>query len=607
MKKNISKLLLILPLFSAFLSCHYLDKEPDSLLSEELVWKTRRQSEAYLYNIYSYMLFGENDGAWQLGISEESFITIPGTVARKINDGNWGPSSTIWDIWGTCYVAIRSSHIFENNIDKVPASELSDDLKKQYKAEAKFLRGYYYWSLLKRYGPFIKLDGVLGLNEDFNKYSRAPFDTCLAYVNRLMDEAAVGLPTTWSSTWYGKPTKGACLAIKAEAALLAASPLWNGNPDFAGFRDKQGNALAPAKADAGKWKIAADAAKAVIDLNVYKLYTNEEEGETFDPFKSYSRVFTTQWNNELIISSANWIPTYWDHDCSPLPGGFQLFAATQNMVDAYYMDNGKWISDNTSGYVESGFAADGGDHDWAHASGDWNMYARREPRFYASISYNKRPVIAAPTADDRNRYSSDNNRNGQGRTEFYYRGKSGRQALGYIFPGYLIAKGIHPSSNAYNWSGPYRPYIITRYATILLDYVEALNEAEPGHPDIVKYLDMIRTRAGVPSIAQVYPAAVTSQAEMRKHILRERMIELAFEHGDHWWTRARRKDMNNDEFKKVYGLNFEADDNDQGFGYSGFYQRTLLQSRAFDKKMYLFPIAQSEILRDTALVQNPGW
>ncbi|MBO9732956.1 MAG: RagB/SusD family nutrient uptake outer membrane protein [Chitinophaga sp.] len=607
MKKNICKLLLILPLFSAFLSCHYLDKQPDSLLSEDLVWKTRKQAESYLYGIYGNIIFGENDGAWQLGTTEESYITIPGTAARKINDGNWSPSTTAWDIWGTCYTNIRSTFVFENNIDKVPSQELSDDLKRQYKAEVKFLRGYYYWNLLKRYGPFIKLDGTLGLNEDFNKYSRAPFDTCLNYVNQLMDDAAAVLPLTWSSSWYGKPTKGACLSIKAEAALLAASPLWNGNPDFAGFKNKDGRQLAPTDVQASKWATAAAAAKAVIDLGVYKLYTNEDDGEQFDPFKSYTGTFLTPWNNEIIFSCANWNTNYWDHDCTALPGGFQLFAATQNAVDAYYTKDGKWITDPTSNYQETGFANAPGEKSWGHATGDWNMYANREPRFYASICYNKRPVIAAPTADDRNRYSSDGNKNGQGRIEFYYRGASGRRVLGYAFPGYLIAKGVSPAGNSYAWSSPYRPFIITRYAGILLDYVEALNESNKDAADIVIYLNMIRARSGVPPIEQVYPAAIGNQAEMRKHILRERMIEMAFERGDNWWTRARRKDMNNDNFKKVYGMNFEADDNDQGFGYTGFYQRTLLQTRYFDKKMYLFPISQSEIVRDTLLVQNPGW
>ncbi|HEY6083697.1 MAG TPA: RagB/SusD family nutrient uptake outer membrane protein, partial [Chitinophagaceae bacterium] len=387
-------------------SCNYLSKKPDNLLTSDLIWSSRANAESYLYNIYGYI--PETDGGpyAAVGATDESSISIPGTNIRQMVAGNWSPVNTYYDNWSRYYTGIRSSFIFEDNIDHVPASQLGDDLKKQYKAEAIFLRGYFYWQLLQQFGPFVKLTGALSLNDDFNKYPRAPFDTCKAYINGLMDEAASDLPLAWgASSDYGRPTKGSCLAVKAQLALLAASPLWNGNPRFASFKNPDGTALAPAQYDAGKWKIAADAAKAVIDLKVYKLFTNlDEGGGAFDPYLSCRDLFLTHWNDEIIFSRNSW--NYWGYTkcVSPGPGGYNLYDATQNVVDAFYMNNGRTIDDPQSGYQETGFAQSNGSNYWEQSKGEWNMYANREPRFYAYIQYNGRPVLPAPTIDDKNYY-----------------------------------------------------------------------------------------------------------------------------------------------------------------------------------------------------------
>ncbi len=591
-------------------SCNYLSKKPDNLLTSDLIWSSRANAESYLYNIYGYI--PETDGGpyAATGATDESSISIPGTNIRQMVAGNWSPVNTYYDNWSSYYTGIRSSFIFEGNIDHVPASQLGDDLKKQYKAEAIFLRGYFYWKLLQQYGPFVKLTGTLSLNDDFNKYPRAPFDTCEAYINGLMDEAAGDLPLAWgSSSDYGRPTKGTCLAVKAQLALLAASPLWNGNPRFASFKNPDGTALAPLQYDAGKWKAAADAAKAVIDLHVYKLFTNlDEGGTTFDPYLSCRDLFLTNWNNEIIFSRNSW--NYWGYTkcVSPGPGGYNLYDATQNVVDAFYMNNGRTIDDPQSGYQETGFTQNNGANYWEQSKGQWNMYANREPRFYAYIQYNGRPVLPAPTIDDKNYYSSDANIDGTGRVEFYYSGKSGAKAAGTSnnITGYDELKNVSPADNIRNDRTNYRPFIMIRYAEMLLDYAEALNEYDPSNPDIVKYLDMIRQRAGLPGIETVYPGAVGNKDEMRKYILREREVELCFE-GDRYYTLIRRLMLGLPGYQTIYSMNVNADDQGQGFSFKEFYTRTLFQKRVWDDKMYLFPISQYQLDRDRSLVQNPGW
>lgn len=590
-------------------SCNYLDKKPDNLLEEEQIWQTRTNAEAYLNNIYGYIHTTDGDDFSTAGASDESSVA-PATVnVRQMVSGNWSAASKYFYTWGNFYAAIRKSFVFEQNVDKVPANQLSDALKAQYKAENRFLRGYFYWMILKQYGPFVKIDKLIAQDADFNQYPRAPFDTCVAYINELMDQAAADLPSAWeASSNYGRPTKGSCMAIKVKTTVLAASPLWNGNPNFIDFKNLDGTALAPSSFDNNRWKIAADAAKALIDSGHYKLFTNlDNGGTTFDPYASVRDVFLTNWNDEIIFGNINWSRWGFTKCASPGPGGYNMYNATQNVVDAFSMANGKTIDDNTSGYVETGFAQSNGAASWSHKQGDWNMYANREARFYAYIMYNGRPVVPAQLVDDKNYYSSDNNLNGQGRAEFYYNGKSGQRSSSGALTGYLMLKKISQNDNIRYDAVAYRgPWIILRYSEILLDYVEALNEYDPGNANVVTYLNLVRTRAGLPGIETVYPGAVGNKEQMRKHILRERQVELCFE-SDRYYTLTRRLLLGKPENQAIYGLDVNANDNGLGFSFTGLYTRKLFQQRSWDDKMYLFPIHQGDIERDRALVQNPGW
>lgn len=614
------KSLLIALFFSMvlFSGCNkYLDKKPDNLLTSDMIWQTRANAEAYLNEVYSFVQ-SYMDSYETLGASDESSCSIAGVNVRKMITGNWSPQSNYWPNWSGYYTGIRQSFVFEQNIDKVPASQLSAELKDQYKHEVYFLRGWFYWKLLQQYGPFVLLNGTLSLNENYNTYARAPFDSCVAEINRLMDLAASGLPTVWSNTSnYGRPTKGSCLAVKSEVDLWAASPLWNGNSRFSNFKNHDGTPLAPASYDVNKWKLAASTAKSVIDLNTYKLFTNLDEGDaTFDPYLSCRDLFLTNWNNEIIFSSNVANSWQWGYEkrCAPHPGGYDMQNATQNVVDAFYMRNGRTIDDPASGYTETGFAQNDDPANWGfskdgvnrgYITGNSNMYVGREARFYVDIQYNGKPVLPAPTSDDRNFFSSPANQDGRGRAEYYYNGLSGASNNGDI-TGYDQLKNVSPATNIRFDQTVYRPYIHIRLAEIYLNYVEALNEYDPSNPDIIKYLDMIRTRAGLPGFETVYPQLVGNQTEMRKRILHERNIELCFE-GDRYYTLIRRQMMGDTKVKNIYRMNVTANDNGEGFSFAGFNQRVLFQTRFWDDKMYIFPINQDDMDKDQALVQNPSW
>lgn len=597
----------------------YLDKQPDNLLTADMLWQTRANAESYLYQIYGYVQSYMDDYP-VLGGSDETSCVIASTAIRQVAIGNWNAQSNYWYNSPGYYAGIRQSIVFEQNIGTVPTIQLSDTLKSQYTSEVRFLRGWFYWQMLRQYGPFVKVTSTLSLNDDYSKYPRAPFDTCVAYINQLMDQAAGGLPAVWtSSANYGRPTKGACLSVKSELALWAASPLWNGNPRFSNFKNHDGTPLAPAQYDPNKWTIAAAAAKAVINAGAYKLFTNIDEGDAnFDPYLSCRDLFLTNWNNEMIFTT-NMAGTWqWGYEkrCAPSPGGINMQNATQNVVDAFSMRNGRTIDDPQSGYTETGFAVSDDPANYGfsrdltnrgYITGNSNMYVGREPRFYVDIQYNGKPVLPATSQDDRNHFSSPANIDGRGRAEFYYNGKSGvKPNNNSDITGYDALKNVSPASNIWTDQVVYRPLIHIRYAEILLNYIEALNESDPGNPDILTYLNMIRQRAGLPNLDAVYPSAISDQSQMRQYILRERQVELCFE-GDRYYTTIRRLLLGTPACRTIYRMNTITDDGGQGFAFAGFYNRTLLQTRYWDDKMYLFPMPQNDIDRDNAIVQNPGW
>ncbi len=152
-----------------------------------------------------------------------------------------------------------------------------------------------------------------------------------------------------------------------------------------------------------------------------------------------------------------------------------------------------------------------------------------------------------------------------------------------------------------DWHNGGRGWVLYRLANVYLNYVEALNEAQPGNPDILKYLNLIRERAGVPQYgvgADALPVPA-SQSAMRDAIRRERRVELAFENV-HFFDTRQWKIAEQTDNGPAYGLNINQDP-------PAFYNVVSFENRVFQKKHYLFPIPQNEINIDKALVQNAGW
>jgi hypothetical protein len=580
-----------------FTSCkkNFLGQVPDDKLSIEDVFKGRVTTEKFLANVYNYLPTDVNlslDSPWE-GLSDEMDVTYNDYATFSMNLGNWDRNRDSYNFWAQNYKGIRSASYFLQHADDNKVIE--PDVLKKYKAEARGLRAIFYFMIMRQYGPMVILPET-GIAPDASLESmalpRSSFDECVDYVTSEMDKAITDLPVAQASTTdYGRLNQAMLQAFKSRLLLYAASPLFNGNTDYATFKNKDGKQLISQQYDVNKWKRAADAAKAVIDHPEYRLYKELDGSGKIKPYESCKNVFLQDWNPEVIMARVSDMYMF-DKAGSPYKaGGWSAWGPTQQAVDAYFMNNGRPIDDPASGYNEVGFTNSSTSY---YDAGTSNMYINREARFYVAITFNGSKWI--------NTAGGSNNQ--PITVQMYNGGNSGKyNGRNWSRTGYCMRKQVHPSSFV---TSPekiqQRTEILIRLAEIYLNYAESLNEAEPGNSDILKYLNMIRERAGVPQYgagADALPVP-SGQAATREAIHKERRVELAFESHRFFDTR-RWKIAAQTDGGPFYGMDIEANNT------AAFTKRTVFETRVFLQKNYLWNILQSELDKDKNLVENPGW
>ncbi|SHG44272.1 Starch-binding associating with outer membrane [Flavobacterium fluvii] len=494
--------------------------------------------------------------------------------------------------WSDNYVNIRRANLFLSRVDEAP---LSAGTKKRMKAEARFLRAYYYHMLMKHYAGVPIIEEVLTIDGDFN-LPRNTYEECVNFVTSELDLAAADLPVDYIAAGkgqdYGRATRGACLALKARVLLFAASPLFNGgaakpNPVF-GYPSN----------DPSRWAKAADAAKAVMDSGNYSLLQGTNGNNS--TAEGYYLLYLTRINPEMIL--ARLTGSNRSLESSHLPksrgGGFHTHL-NAHYVNAFPMSNGKAITDPLSGYNPQ------------------NPYINRDPRFYRSVIYNgakwlnpsnslKQPVytfVGEPTGMD-------------GLIDPWVGINSGT--------GYYNRKCM--SEDLTGTSGGAQHFFpFLRYGEILLNYAEAKNESLSA-PDASVYNALIdlRKRAGITAGADGKYGLKTgmTQDEMRQIIRDERRIELSFE--DHrFWDIRRWKIGTSTYGKKLRAMKIVLKpgapspaaltnpayvnyiDIPTNYTYTEF---DLLKPSVFiENTSNLLPIPQSQINISNKLIQNPGW
>lgn len=614
--KIIKLILLSIPFFY---SCNsYLDKEPDDMQTLEGVFEKRASTEQYLANVLSFL-----PNQWDnLGLRTYNSYSWPFTPAS--DEGEWGAvrvyaqmqngthsaASPAENFWTPLYRGIRESNVFMQNVDK--CTELTDEERGLWKAEARYVNIMCHYWLAMLYGPIVLVKDEL-IDPNTTEYrARNTWEECVTWITENLKDVADDLPLQQEEIYLSKPTKMAALAYRSRLLLYSASDLMNGNSYFASVKNQDGTALFPAQKDMSKWRVAAEAAKEIIDFcesdGTYGLLEGTED-ECLKGI-AYKRVFTENWNKELLDAKDLGNDVY-VLDLTPAPLGERFHGhatacVTQQQVDAYAMSNGIYpitgyqrngspIIDETSGYSEEGFSTFSvptfDSNNGGYTGEAYNMYKDREPRFYASVAYNEGvwPNTVVKTPIFLNKY-----------------GTEGASNSDYNRTGYLVTKFTHPSSSVYN---PYslvwrRCWPNFRYAEILLNYVEAKIELEEVDNFVLECWNSVRKRAGVPDIESIYPTVASDKALATFLIRRERQVEFAFEN-IRWFDCNRWKISTETNDGPAYGMNVNV--TSAATMRQEYYKRTPFETRVFKENQYLQPIPQSSLVKNLLLVQNPGW
>ena len=556
----------------------FLDKTDTGTIDREKTFADSALTMQFLNGVYrqlSFVYFLDNGlfggGLWGYSdITDDSEMRWSGNVAQTAQAYNSSTFSTGADFarmradhWTNPYTCIRRVNIFLASIDKGP---LSEGRKVLAKAEARFLRAYYYFHLLRTHGgiPLIG-DRLYDLTDDFN-LPRSSFEECVAYIVKEMDEVAAILPLEQIGSEYGRPTRGAAMAVKAKTLFLAASPLFNGQN--MGETAAQKAALGYASFDNERWKKAADALKAVMDLGIYELVednvTRPGNGfyTTFIQRKNKEQIFLIMQGNNKYIE-LNQLPTSRAGNTYSFP--------TQQLVDAFPMANGKMINEPGSGYNEA------------------KPYEGRDPRFYLSILYNGAPWLLR----------TSNKKEPVWLYQFAPQDGLNTNANS-TRTGYLWRKMMDENAGGNYGVDANRCLPAIRYAEILLNYAEAMNEYGGAGSEVYNAVELIRKRAGL------NPYQLTSglgKEAMRDVIRNERRVELAMEEGHRFFDLLRWKELDKKAAGEMYGMRM-IKVNETTFTP----ERFVFETRTFrSPQMYFMPIPQQEINRAQALIQNPGW
>jgi hypothetical protein len=605
------------------------------------------------HNFADDMYYGDRDAAIDINLGGELSYS-----RFKLGEYNENEKQ---DGWGDSYKGIRNASVFIQNIDQ---NEIfSAEKRADYKAQARFVRAYYYWLLLRKYGPIpILPDEGIDYTKDYDEIAipRSSYEECAEYISSEMQLAAKDLPLFRDEQAVARPTRGAALAARAKVLLFAASPLANGNNDeFAQeLVDDEGRKLLSTDYNEEKWARAAAAARDVMEMGIYELYVanfrtsgnasfpatvappyhsefsdkNWPEGwANIDPFESYRAVFngtlSASENPELIFTRGqNQTESVQDmvaHQLPRIAAGWNTHGMTQKQADAYYMNDGvdapgkdKEIgrgdgSERTSGYVTRE-DMDAGRYK-PLTEGVSLQYANREPRFYASVAYNGDIWHMTNESEERNREQK----------VFYYRGGGNgyTNTMFWLRTGIGIKKFVHPRDTYQNGDiGKIIPKAepAIRYADILLMYAEALNELDGSYTipswdgaqsytigrdvnEIRKGVLPVRLRSGVPDYtSDIYG----NKEELRKALKRERQIELMGE-GKRYYDLRRWKDAPVEEALPIYGCNVLMNEAQRDLFHTPVPVWTF--PTTFSKKMWFWPIQHSELKRNIRLTQNPGW
>ena len=583
MKKLLINISLAMLAVGGMTSCSdLLDKEVDLTFTDENIYSNYDRSRGVLANCYTYLpdafagytngqfLAASRDCMTDNALSYWNVHYYHSVLNDSYDAKNHWFSSTYWtnDLKG-----IRVTNDFlekarENVIGNADKAGDDNHLYDRYKAEARFIRAILHFDMIGYFGAVPIEDHVLTQDEAAT-ITRTPAAEALKWVadecDAIIQSGALPFRYSNENENWGRINGAAVYALKSRALLYRASPLNNPNNDQSW------------------WQEAADAALAFISANSssanpYRLYTSDDN----DPKKNYYECFTStpHLNPEYILSRSEWNTR--EIEMFNTPCGFSgnvnstgRVNPTQNLVDSYETINGLPIDQDPT-------------YD------DQNPYANRDPRLEQTI-FHQGSIWGDASQDE------------QRAVDVSVGGKDYQDLHGGTTTGYYSKKFVHNMSFK-NPTTFINACPIFRYAEILLNAAEALNEAGKTN-EAYQYVNQVRARVGMPAYAGM------TQSQLRERIRNERRVELCFE--DHRFFDERRwklfegktaaSERNLPRYQQVYNIYSVVVTPDESQVYT-YRNDNTHATRAFTSpKNYLFPVPDDTYKKNPNLGQNPGW
>lgn len=583
----------------------------------------------------------------------------------NFSQNTFNSSNTPFNRWWNCYKEIRQAMIFLENAPESlgdpsdPNGYQTPEMMRRMRADVTYLIAYNYFLMFELYGPVPIIREVANPEDSNIDYSRASVKEMVEYIDGLLEQIISGeysdaLPDNYkegSSYNYNemlRPTKAAALALRARLWVYAASPLFNGGyKEALQLVDTEGKRLFE-DYDANRWKIAKTRLEDLLSfadahgMGLYKYIDKDgKENHDLSIYNLYQDL-----NDEILWANPNndYYGTTYSMEARTAPWSLNYarniggnVGPYQEMVDLFFTENGLDINEDPN-YNENGFT------DLENPCTDlslgkatkkhidkhiFNMYANREPRFYAGVTYEGKSWHIQPKAyPDWGAYFSKDSKSS-------YKAIDTNARSGYLLYKFNNRTLMSTDNNKTIW---YRPWIYFRLADFYLYYAEVCNEIDPNDPNIIKYLDMVRKRAGIKGYQELNDeglktGVIGNQEAQREAIYRERAVEL-FAEGNyyfdvHRWMRAGwSKDesgnwIKDNEDKNIIrtGMDigqttvsaFKETANKQAktfredIGNGSFYNRIILERIPWKKAMLLYPIPYAEMQKSKLIIQNPLW
>ncbi|MBQ7511234.1 MAG: RagB/SusD family nutrient uptake outer membrane protein [Prevotella sp.] len=579
--KNISYRVAVAALSVALVSCgDKMDYKETNLLDKDYVTRNFNYVQNYMVQCYNYIDydFGNYSGAMLSSATDESEYSHSGNEIADFYNGAWSPSNPKSSIWSSAYNGINYCNHMLDELQGLtfPELVLNADYQKQmynynnFKWEARWLRAYYYFLLVRQYGG-VPLKTRIMTGDENNALATVTADEIFSFIDSECTEVAANCIEDFTNlgdmsrgaTENGRADKLAALALRARAALYHASPLFNPNNDTE------------------LWHKAATACKELLDACTARGMALCPTYSSLWSATSYSTAAVLkEWIFHRGIAKSNNFEYY------NFPVGYQTAGGgncpTQNLVDAYDMQaTGKGIDESGSGYDPA------------------NPWTGRDPRLEMTIAHNG------------DQWPSDYYAQ-TGEVLQTYQGGLNGEPLTYATPTsyYLkkycasstILRSGYTTSEYHTWMNFRLGEAYLNYAEAVFQYFKALGRSNAAYAINSEFnmsakdaASKTRQRAGMPAIV-----TGLSNDEFWAKYQKERQVELAFE--GHRFFDVRRWKEGAKWFKSITELKITKNA-DGTFTYT-----RQQKSRLWEEKMNLFPVPQTEIMKSGGLItQNPGW